>query len=250
MPDLFASLAACRDDETADASVVNVTGSNSVNVFLGLGVPWSVCSLYWFCKERTSQWTACYPEAAARLDADGQGSSMVFVVESGYIGFSVMSFCCVCLSAVAVLMLRRKYLHAELGGPFVPKVTSGVVLISFWFAWISLVCWRVLRYENQTLFEQGVVGIAFLSLVLLGMMIVFASVYKHRLTEVQVREAREVRRFSMSSTQGLGEQSVELDQPSAQGTRVNDKSSGELTKDSDRNEHTAAPPSDVVVEGV
>lgn len=28
-----------KEDETADASVVNVTGSNSVNVFLGLGTP-------------------------------------------------------------------------------------------------------------------------------------------------------------------------------------------------------------------
>ena len=31
MPDLFASKTAAMDDETADASIVNVTGSNSVS---------------------------------------------------------------------------------------------------------------------------------------------------------------------------------------------------------------------------
>ena len=33
---------AARDDPTADNSVGNVTGSNSVNVFMGLGLPWLV----------------------------------------------------------------------------------------------------------------------------------------------------------------------------------------------------------------
>ena len=40
MPDLFASKTAAIAEETADDSVGNVTGSNSVNVFLGLGLPW------------------------------------------------------------------------------------------------------------------------------------------------------------------------------------------------------------------
>ena len=34
-------------DETADNSIGNVTGSNSVNVFLGLGLPWSLAAIYW-----------------------------------------------------------------------------------------------------------------------------------------------------------------------------------------------------------
>ena len=47
MPDLFASRVAAQEDPTADASIVNVTGSNSVNVFLGLGLPWTLASIYW-----------------------------------------------------------------------------------------------------------------------------------------------------------------------------------------------------------
>ena len=34
-------------DPTADAAVGNVTGSNAVNVFLGLGLPWMVAAFYW-----------------------------------------------------------------------------------------------------------------------------------------------------------------------------------------------------------
>lgn len=37
-------------DDTADNAVGNVTGSNSVNVFLGLGLPWLVASIYWAAK--------------------------------------------------------------------------------------------------------------------------------------------------------------------------------------------------------
>jgi len=263
MPDLFASLAACKEDETADASVVNVTGSNSVNVFLGLGLPWSICSIYWAFKERTSEWAACYPETAARLDAGGHGSSMVFVVDSGFIGFSVVTFCCVCLSAIAIVMIRRKYLHAELGGPFVPKITCGAVLIFFWLSWIFVVSWRVLRYEDQTLLEQAVVGFAFLCVVLLGLMFAFASVYKHRLSSVQVREAREVRRFSaetgsidLSSVQGFagqpGDKAASLGElPSAERIGSKDQSSGELTPatDCDQSGRGVAPHCNLV-EGV
>merc|ERR1712194_979269 len=44
LPDPFASRTAAMQDETADASIMNVTGSNSVNVFLGLGLPWMLGS--------------------------------------------------------------------------------------------------------------------------------------------------------------------------------------------------------------
>jgi len=33
--------------DTADAAIGNVTGSNSVNVFLGLGLPWALATTYW-----------------------------------------------------------------------------------------------------------------------------------------------------------------------------------------------------------
>lgn len=47
MPDTFASKSAAMLEKTADNSVGNVNGSNSVNVFLGLGLPWLIAAIYW-----------------------------------------------------------------------------------------------------------------------------------------------------------------------------------------------------------
>ena len=47
LPDTFASMTAAKTSEFADAAIGNVTGSNSVNVFLGLGLPWAVATTYW-----------------------------------------------------------------------------------------------------------------------------------------------------------------------------------------------------------
>merc|ERR1719229_625669 len=46
MPDTFASRTATMMAPDADAAIGNVTGSNSVNVFLGLGLPWVIASCY------------------------------------------------------------------------------------------------------------------------------------------------------------------------------------------------------------
>lgn len=56
MPDLFASKCAAAKDEWADASIVNVTGSNSVNVFLGIGLPWTMSSIYWAMTGASPEW--------------------------------------------------------------------------------------------------------------------------------------------------------------------------------------------------
>ena len=55
LPDLFASKQAATGDKYADNSIGNVTGSNSVNVFLGLGLPWLFASAYWTSKVCESQ---------------------------------------------------------------------------------------------------------------------------------------------------------------------------------------------------
>merc|ERR1712051_205416 len=57
------------EDETADNSVGNVTGSNAVNVFLGIGIAWTMAAIYW----------------------ESQG--LTFDVPVGSLGFSVTIFC-------------------------------------------------------------------------------------------------------------------------------------------------------------
>ncbi|CAE7944443.1 Slc8a2 [Symbiodinium sp. KB8] len=56
LPDTFASRQAAVQDPTADASVGNVTGSNSVNVFLGLGMPWTLGALFWTIGGADATW--------------------------------------------------------------------------------------------------------------------------------------------------------------------------------------------------
>jgi solute carrier family 8 (sodium/calcium exchanger) len=46
LPDTFASMSAAVAEKYADDAVGNVTGSNSVNVFLGLGLPWVIASVW------------------------------------------------------------------------------------------------------------------------------------------------------------------------------------------------------------
>merc|ERR1711977_204376 len=60
LPDTFASKAAAQQDEYADASIGNVTGSNSVNVFLGLGLPWLIGAIFWNMEGATDEWKETY----------------------------------------------------------------------------------------------------------------------------------------------------------------------------------------------
>jgi solute carrier family 8 (sodium/calcium exchanger) len=46
LPDTLASMTAAKTSEFADSAIGNVTGSNCVNVFLGLGLPWVISSHY------------------------------------------------------------------------------------------------------------------------------------------------------------------------------------------------------------
>ncbi|OQR79195.1 sodium/calcium exchanger 1-like, partial [Tropilaelaps mercedesae] len=117
LPDLFASRTAAIQEKFADNAIGNVTGSNSVNVFLGLGLPWVVASIYWTAKGK------------------------VFKVEAGTLGFSVGIYCAVGICCIALLLARR-YLqpfgHAELGGPRRTTTASAALMIFLWFIYIIL----------------------------------------------------------------------------------------------------------------
>ena len=82
LPDTFASMTAARESSYADAAVGNVTGSNSVNVFLGLGLPWVIAAMY--------------------------NSPNTYDVPAGPLGFSVFLFLVCSLCCFMILGLRRK----------------------------------------------------------------------------------------------------------------------------------------------
>ncbi|XP_050391531.1 sodium/calcium exchanger 2-like [Patella vulgata] len=117
MPDTFASKQAAINEIYADSSVGNINGSNSVNVFLGMGLPWLIATIYWKIKGKK------------------------FHVPTGSLGFSVVLYTSCAVFALVILMLRR-YLSvfgkAELGGPKVPKIISAVAVFFLWVFYIVL----------------------------------------------------------------------------------------------------------------
>merc|ERR1712210_86359 len=115
VPDTFASKTAAIQDETADASVGNVTGSNAVNVFLGIGIAWSMAAIY----------------------HEAQGNQ--FIVPVGSLGFSVTIFCLEALCAILILLARRHpAVGGELGGPKFFKTVSSSIFVFFWCFYVMI----------------------------------------------------------------------------------------------------------------
>ncbi|KAK2819455.1 hypothetical protein Q7C36_021101 [Tachysurus vachellii] len=115
VPDTFASKVAATQDQYADASIGNVTGSNAVNVFLGIGVAWSIAAVFhkWHGNE--------------------------FKVEPGTLAFSVTLFTIFAFVCIAVLMYRRRpEIGGELGGPRGAKILTSGLFFSLWLLYIIL----------------------------------------------------------------------------------------------------------------
>jgi solute carrier family 8 (sodium/calcium exchanger) len=143
LPDTFASKSAAVQDPYADASIGNVTGSNSVNVFLGLGLPWSMGAFYWHVnfEDKKEVWlmrglggksTDTFL-SAGYLEQYPDGG---FMVPAGSLGFSVGVFCGLAVACVAYLALRRKLYGGELGGPAASRPVGAVLLTFFWLVYI------------------------------------------------------------------------------------------------------------------
>lgn len=115
LTDTFASKVAAIQDQYADASIGNVTGSNAVNVFLGIGVAWSIAAIF-------HQW---------------HGKD--FKVEPGTLAFSVTLFTIFAFVCIAVLMYRRRpNIGGELGGPWGAKILTSGLFFSLWLLYIIL----------------------------------------------------------------------------------------------------------------
>ncbi|XP_072265586.1 sodium/calcium exchanger 1 isoform X6 [Pyxicephalus adspersus] len=113
VPDTFASKVAAIQDQYADASIGNVTGSNAVNVFLGIGVAWSIAAIY--------------------HAANGEE----FRVQPGTLAFSVTLFTIFAFISVGVLLYRRRpEIGGELGGPRTAKLLTTALFSLLWLLYI------------------------------------------------------------------------------------------------------------------
>ncbi|CAF3095618.1 unnamed protein product [Rotaria sp. Silwood2] len=50
LPNTFATMITAKHSKTADDTIGSIIGSNSVNVYVGLGLPWLVAAIYWKLK--------------------------------------------------------------------------------------------------------------------------------------------------------------------------------------------------------
>lgn len=115
LPDTFASKVAAINDPYADSSVGNVTGSNAVNVFLGIGIAWTM--------------------AAIKHAATGS----TFVVVPGSLGYSVMIFCICAFLCITLMMIRRRPMFGgELGGTEKYRLPTSIFMFMLWVAYLVL----------------------------------------------------------------------------------------------------------------
>uniref|UniRef100_A0A7S1A0G7 Calx-beta domain-containing protein n=1 Tax=Noctiluca scintillans TaxID=2966 RepID=A0A7S1A0G7_NOCSC len=173
VPDLFASKTAAAEEPYADASIVNVTGSNSVNVFLGIGLPWMMAAIYWEVNGADTMW---YQTNAKYAEAYPNGA---FIVKSGDLAFSVVVFTVGALVCLMVIGLRRFYYGGELGGPPDAKACSSALLVLLWLFYIFLSVWKA-ESGNDDLLMQGamIVGSVPIMVVLLLLFVVMMRILK------------------------------------------------------------------------
>ncbi|XP_006479976.1 magnesium/proton exchanger isoform X2 [Citrus sinensis] len=122
-PDLVASKIAAERQITADSAIANITCSNSVNIYVGIGVPWLIDTAYNFI---------VYKEPLRVQNAEG-------------LSFSLLVFFCTSVGCIAVLVLRRLTLGAELGGP---KLWAWVTSVYFMLLWIIFVVLSSLKVSG------------------------------------------------------------------------------------------------------
>jgi len=145
LPDTFASVLAIRADESADNAIGNVTGSNSVNVFLGLGFPWLIASIYW-STGATDEWHEKYKNDWDHYDK--YKSTGAFVVKGGSLGFNTMIFSILTCFVFVFLYFRRVYVGGEIGGSKWGSRISAIILISVWFIYVLVSALQVYHADN------------------------------------------------------------------------------------------------------
>ena len=118
LTDTFASRIAAMSERTADSAIGNVTGSNAVNVFLGIGLAWTI--------------------AAVAHAIKGEP----FRVDPGNLAFAVILFLALALVAIGLLLVRRVLrIHGqrgELGGCAPSRYVSAALFIGLWFFYLAV----------------------------------------------------------------------------------------------------------------
>lgn len=120
LPDLTASRRAAESKRTkdADASIATLAGANAASVFIGLGLPWTIATVYHWAQYGESFFVGKLPTADFT--------------------FALVCFLACSMICFLVFGLRRLIIGGELGGPKVSRVFSAIVMFFLWGAFITL----------------------------------------------------------------------------------------------------------------
>ncbi|KAI7744567.1 hypothetical protein M8C21_012841 [Ambrosia artemisiifolia] len=115
-PDLVASKIAAERQTTADSAIANITCSNSVNIYVGIGVPWLIDTAY-------------------NLIAYGEP---LRIENAAGLSFSLLVFFSTSVGCISILVLRRLVFGGELGGPRVWAWITCAYFMLLWFIFVAL----------------------------------------------------------------------------------------------------------------
>ena len=90
------------------------TGSNSVNVFLGLGLPWIIGACYYASKGEP------------------------FIAPAGSLSFSVTIYMCTSVVCFVLLYIKRAWCGGELGGTGFMRTGVALILTILWLFYIVI----------------------------------------------------------------------------------------------------------------
>eukprot|EP00249_Psilotum_nudum_P011564 c23245_g1_i1 orf=568-2034(-) len=119
-PDLVASVIAADCQATADSALANITCSNSVNIFIGIGVPWVINTFYNYFKLN------------AQLTVSALG-----------LGFTLLVYLVTSILCIAALVARRYFFGGELGGPQKWAWASSAYILFLWIIFLVVSCLHV-----------------------------------------------------------------------------------------------------------
>lgn len=137
LPDTLASRFAAQHDDRADNAIGNITGSNSVNVFLGIGISWSIGAIVWEIRGPTDEWREHEHDGKSFEELFlGSYPNGGFFVYTGTLNFGIGVYAVCAFVCLGILVGRRWAYGGELGGPARAQYRDASLLILLWVIFI------------------------------------------------------------------------------------------------------------------
>ena len=115
LPELFTSAAAARAELTADAAIAQVLGINAINFFLGIGLPWVISA------------------------GNAHKAKVAYPCNQPEVVWSLLMLIGLSVVGLIVVGIRRCACKGELGGSVGGRVSTMILLIALWLAFVALV---------------------------------------------------------------------------------------------------------------